>query len=310
MTLVPWDVSGNCVILTRAFWGGGAVNCFRVLLLVSAAILAPNVALANELSQRTVPTSIAQDFNWTGFYAGVSVGDARYDGGAIAGSSNVASIVPPANIVRFPTSSSNIAGFAAGGLIGYNYQVGRIVLGSETDLSYLNVKSQRSGSTSITCCRGFLENLDAEYRSEVNWLGTARARVGFVPAQRLLVYGTGGLAYGGVEITALSSNTFSGSAPPVFGGVRSGRPLPPPSRLWQGSNSEIKLGWTVGAGGEYALTDHIMLRAEYLYVDLGKSNVVANFVGTPATPAQGQIYYAATRNTTLNVARATVSYKF
>ncbi|WP_423754295.1 outer membrane protein, partial [Brucella melitensis] len=46
------------------------------------------------------------------------------------------------------------------------------------------------------------------YRSicnhRVHWFGTVRARLGFTPTERLMVYGTGGLAYGKVK-TSLSA---------------------------------------------------------------------------------------------------------
>jgi outer membrane immunogenic protein len=256
------------------------------------------MAFAEDPNGRT-PAVTMSTFNWSGFYAGVSAGGAWYDGGSFVNSSNVAAIIPPSNIIHIPTSSSNSAGFSAGGLTGFNYQIGRIVLGAETDFNYIDLKSQRLGSSNITLppicpvCVSISETLSGASYNKIDWYGTMRARLGLVPFDRLLLYGTGGLAYGMVEMSNLDSAVFSG-------GIA--------NRFWLGNSSEIKLGWTAGAGAEYALTSQIAVRAEYLYVDLGQSSVVARFQGTD--PLQSQIYYAASRDNKLSIVRAAISFRF
>jgi outer membrane immunogenic protein len=295
------------------------VNYIRIAALVGAAIVASTAAFAQE------GVRIPARFNRSGFYAGVNAGGAWYDGGSIVTSSNVAAIIPPSNIVHIPTSSSDSAGFTAGGLTGFNYQIGTIVIGAETDFTYIDLKSQRLGSSTVTVDTAAgttvilpptsvipvtpvapaapgttfilfcpcVETLSAANYSKVDWYGTVRARLGLVPFDRLLLYGTGGLAYGKVETSKLESSVFSG-------GIA--------NRLWQGNSSEIKWGWTVGAGAEYALTPQVAVRMEYLYVDLGQSSVVATFQGTD--PVQSQIYYTASRDNKFSVARAAISTKF
>ncbi len=115
---------------------------------------------------------------------------------------------------------------------------------------------------------------------------------------RLLVYGTGGLAYGQVKLagTATDSGTtimittppflstpFSGTAP--FGA------------------STMNVGWTAGAGVEGALADNWTWKAEYLYVDLGSLNVSA------AGPFASENINVHARFTT-NIVRAGFNYKF
>lgn len=80
-------------------------------------------------------------------------------------------------------------------------------------------------------------------------VGTVRARLGFTPTERLMVYGTGGLAYGKVK-TSLSAYDDGES--------------------FSAGNSKTKAGWTLGAGVEYAVTNNWTLKSEYLYTDLGK----------------------------------------
>ena len=80
-----------------------------------------------------------------------------------------------------------------------------------------------------------------------------RARAGVSPVDRLLVYGTAGLAYGKVE-SYLNATTTGGGLP--LGNI-------------DVSKSNTKVGWTVGAGAEYAVTNNWTIKSEYLYTDLG-----------------------------------------
>lgn len=85
---------------------------------------------------------------------------------------------------------------------------------------------------------------------DIDTLSTTRLRVGYA-YNRLLPYVTGGLAYGSVDLDS---------------GV-----------LGFGSEDEIHVGWTAGAGIEYAINDRIHARLQYNYVDLGEENF--NFGG-------------------------------
>ncbi|WP_089025724.1 outer membrane protein [Bradyrhizobium mercantei] len=254
-----------------------------------------SAASAADLSERSwtkAPPLVAAAFNWSGFYAGVNVGGAWYDGGNIATSSNVASILPPANIILVPASNSNQAGVTAGGLVGYNYQVDRVVLGLEADFNYVDLKSTRNGSITVALPGGVTGSFNPTNTSKIDWFGTVRGRIGFVPAERLLIYATGGLAYGEVKTSIVHSQAFSTGL----------------SRLWLGDNSDVRVGWTAGGGAEYAFTNNWTLRAEYLYVDLGTSGATATFQGTD--PVNSQIRYNASRENRFSVARAALSYKF
>ncbi len=80
-------------------------------------------------------------------------------------------------------------------------------------------------------------------RAESSWNGATRARLGYA-FDRFLVYGAAGVAYADRDVRV------------------SGR----------GSDSKTALGWTVGGGVESAVTDNILVRAEYRYSDYGKDN--------------------------------------
>jgi outer membrane immunogenic protein len=246
---------------------------------------------------------------------GVNAGGDWYGGNGFVGGDNVRSLLPASSIITIPATARTDSGFTAGGLAGYNYQIGSFVFGAETDFNYIDSHSERSGSTSILCClklrpapgfpptvlvpirgSGAVETLSLESKSQLDWFGTARARLGFLPTPRLLIYGTGGLGYGEVGRSLENSNVFTANVT---------------SRFWEGSNSEIKVGWNAGGGVEYALTSAVSIRAEYLYLDLGKSSVTANYAGLfPQTAPWTQIYYTSSHDNKFNIARAAVAYKF
>ena len=169
-------------------------------------------------------------YNWTGFYVG---GNAGYGWG------NMAVANPP----------SDIDGWFAGGQIGWNWQpIGSPwVLGLEVDSSWGEI----SRNVNFT-----YKNAIADAFSQVNYLGTARVRVGYA-IDRGMVYGTGGLAWGHHEFGFNSglggSNALSTSA-------------------------ATHTGWALGAGFEWALSRNWSMKFEYLYNYLGKENYVANVV--------------------------------
>ena len=129
---------------------------------------------------------------------------------------------------------------------------------------------------------------------KLDWLGSTRGRVGyaFFPDNRLLVYGTGGIAYGGASshldvVDAGHGVDFS-----------------------SGGGSSSRVGWTIGGGVEYAFTNNWILGAEYLYYDLGNRhlNIVQN---AAASDFLGATVFSQTKiSFSGSVARARISYKF
>jgi outer membrane immunogenic protein len=95
----------------------------------------------------------ASTINWSGFYVGANAGGDWYGGNGFASGGNVQSLVPASSLVNVPTTFDRTsAGFTAGGLVGYNFQIGTFVLGAETDFNYIDSRSDKFGSTSILCC--------------------------------------------------------------------------------------------------------------------------------------------------------------
>ena len=225
-----------------------------------AATTIAGAAFAADLPSRKVaPAYIAPApvFTWTGFYVGVNLGY------AFGGSNNVAGfgvVLPPATANHIgPLAGGNGSGSGIlGGLqIGYNWQMGSLVAGLETDIQAAGIRgnSVPAGAMGLGN-NGAAQFVAANANSRVDWFGTLRGRLGFTVTPAFLLYATGGLAYGGVK----------NSVTPVFVNVTGGSLLGVTT-----STNSTKLGWTVGAGAEYALSPNWSMKLEYLYTDLGSS---------------------------------------
>lgn len=160
------------------------------------------------------------------------------------------------------TGGFNVDGALFGGTIGGNYQMGQFVIGAEGDYDWQNIR----GSVSTGVCAA------ASCDTASNWLATFRARFGFA-ADRILFYGTAGGAATDIKSSIAALN-------------------------W-GSSTE--LGWTAGAGIEYAITDNWTAKVEYLFADFEKATCTTA-CGGGATSVSVGLYE--------NVVRAGVNYKF
>jgi outer membrane immunogenic protein len=200
---------------------------------------------------------------WTGFYAGISGG---YANGQWKGCLTNQGPCDDANFTRGKTLDAD-GGFG-GGQIGYNKQYGAFVLGGEADI----FGSSFSGKTTFISNNGVF---DKTIDSKLDYFGTVRARLGYSMGT-FLPYITGGLAWGHTNSDLTVVNVpFIG----LFGG--------PSAR---GSADEDHIGWTIGAGGEWAISPSWSLKAEYLYIDLGTKNY--SYLGTcvPAATCPGNVF--------------------
>jgi outer membrane immunogenic protein len=246
------------------------------------------------------PVFVPPPFTWTGFYIGVNAGGIWPSGGR-----NASILDPNAGLngafvgAGFPGGlGSQSAGFIGGGQAGYNWQTGAFVLGVETDFdgttlskSFNNVGSPFTSP--FAAARGIGGDfLTVNGKNSLSWLGTTRGRVGFVvtPDNRLMIYGTGGVAYGGgnSQFSAFDNKTNS---------------------FWTGNPSSTRVGWTIGGGVEYALTNNITIKGEYLYADLGSSSftTAGNLASASFFPG---VYVSGKVDYTASIFRAGVNYKF
>jgi len=143
-------------------------------------------------------------YSWMGPYIGANLG---YQWGSTTNN---------------PTQPSGIAG---GVQAGFNWQNGNFVFGGETDINL-------SGA----------DDVFAPWKFSNPWFGTLRGRIGLA-ANNFLFYGTGGLAYGAIEVQNYGL-----------------------------SETSTHLGWTVGVGAEIGLTQAWSAKLEYLYISYSGSN--------------------------------------
>jgi outer membrane immunogenic protein len=186
-------------------------------------------------------------------------------------------------------------GWLGGVHAGYNIQSGKWVYGIEADIQ----ATDQDGSVSLCAvagCGAGTAFVAANHR--LDWFGTVRGRLGLLMQPNLLLYGTGGLAYGQVS----SDYTFGlvGVTPTVSFG-----------------DSSMRTGWVIGGGVEGMLNRNWLLRAEYLYMDLGDSGSSgsatqsATFVAVDKRFVVDGIANGSLRNTfTDQIFRVGLSYKF
>ncbi|WP_238271673.1 outer membrane protein [Methylobacterium cerastii] len=279
-----------------------------VALAAVASVTLAAAAGAADLPRRAPPPVFTPVpvFTWTGFYVGVNAGYAFTENDTIrtTGINNLGAVgtpTAPANLqlnvdrnLRRPAVNMATEGFSGGGQIGYNFQFtpgSGIVVGVEADAQYTDLSRNQVQNTTNTA---FNPNvLINSYRTELNYLGTVRGRIGYA-FDRVFVYGTGGFAYGDVT----QAVTFQTGAPITYAARR----------------SSMETGYAYGGGIEYALPTEsflnffrasaVTIKGEYIRYDLGSRNL---FVGTTGGPGLGYVSRISTEG---SLARAGINYKF
>src|SRR6266850_2155131 len=219
----------------------------KLLGLVGATLLFAGPASAADLLKAPV-MPLGPAFSWTGFYIGANVGWGWSDQAVnFSGSPSTVAAIARGQI---PSSLANNPNGPLGGVqVGYNWQTGAFVLGIEADIDAADINK---GSTLSTAIGGGALPVTATANQDLNYLGTVRGRLGYTITPTLLVYGTGGFAYGGAEVSS-SVNTTPG-CPGFCGGLTS---------------SSTLTGWAAGGGLEYMISPNWTAKLEYLHYDLG-----------------------------------------
>ncbi len=274
---------------------------------VALALVAGSAIAADLPSRKAPPPAFVPPppaFSWTGLYGGVNIGYGFGAGGtntsswgyiSDAGGWGAPGFFPVGGAF---TNASNINGVTGGGQIGYNYQFSPwLVVGVEADIQAADINSKNSAVAGIG--DGFfgphvVAGTAAHY---LDWWGTVRGRLGLtLPSYpNLMVYGTGGFAYGGVNRTASFVDSFAGGVSVVGNGVY----------------DNTSTGWTAGGGVEWTpmAFPAWSLKVEYLYTDLGTTTL--NVAGIASVPANGPVLLAQDRVATrFQSVRAGVNWHF
>ena len=257
----------------------------KILKIAASAFLLSSVsAIAADLPSIKSAPAAAPTPMWTGFYAGLNAGATWGNNNNVHSTGTPswnelhegylfwAGTVRDAAVWTGNLNTNNGLGFLGGGQIGYNYEImNNFVVGLETDFqgttsntgnspSLSNSISSTSRSVNLNQSVTSLTIATMQVSKSLNYIGTARGRVGYKIIPNLLIYGTGGLAYGGVSLSA--SGWDASDNEPTF-------KFP----TWN-TSSQILAGWTVGGGAEWMFMPNWSFKAEYLYYNLGNMTAV------------------------------------
>jgi outer membrane immunogenic protein len=231
------------------------------------------------------PPIVAPVWSWTGFYVGgflggaglnnninssdgqnpsdVTVGAATFLAGTPAICDGTTPGLKPGCTASYGMGASVIAG----GTAGYNWQVGRTVLGVEAEGGYLHM----TGSAPLPFLAGAPCGVGAGYPCVVNfnarigdWYATLAGRLGVTAnalnaswSNQVLLYVKGGAAVTQVSSSEVSTGTtgFAVNVAPF---------------TFSGNNSTI-WGWVAGAGIEWAINRNWSVKAEYEFLGFDRS---------------------------------------
>lgn len=235
--------------------------------------------------------AFAQDaggHDWTGAYWGVNAGGAwgranqsySTTGGSYLGGQDVT------NFNNAGNTRNKSSGFTGGAQIGWNWQLGpNMVWGVEGDFNALDLNRSSSVTTAYTAAPGATYTQSQGVRTR--WLATIRPRIGWTMNGNNLLYATGGVAMADIRTySSFSDNLMTPGA-------------------GYSSSKSTRTGWTAGVGDEMALTNHMSVKAEYLYADLGH-----NRNGSTITGASGSAPAYQTTHFKANILRVGLNWRF
>jgi outer membrane immunogenic protein len=221
----------------------------KAIIAAAATLLGASAACAADIQDTSLKDSYERPFidaRWTGFYVGGQAGIA-------VGKAVDRDLSLPAPVITFGLTdtvhvqSTTMNGPVFGGYFGYNWQSGPLVYGLEASFSGADLEA--AWTLMDTPIFGAVP-FDTQHNitHEVDWFASATGRLGFAQG-RIMFYGLGGIVWGN-EDTTLTSSFFDLSS------------------ASERENAK-RVGWTLGLGIEYALSERFSTRIEYSHVDFG-----------------------------------------
>ena len=282
----------------------------RTLLCAAALISMTSLGYAADLPSRALapaPIYVAPAFSWTGFYLGGNVGAAWGGRDNCPGRNTIDHGVYTLDTDYLPNCNggNNRVGVIGGVQAGYNWAFGGWLLGLEGDINWLGRNNgngyeyarfgepevswyTESGSSDQTVSKDdrppMRKVTNHTYRwsgnGSANTLGTIRARFGFT-TDRALFFITGGAAFRNGDNSATITDTETV--------ITKGNKWDTLSSNWGSDNHTStttttdtrtgngnKVGWALGGGIEYALTENLSTKIEYLHAQFGNGGSVYN----------------------------------
>jgi outer membrane immunogenic protein len=203
----------------------------RILVLATLAVTALSSASvrAADLPQKPVykapMAAPGPVYNWTGCYIGANIGGAW-------GNINATDVTTGASV------SPRNSGFAGGGQVGCDYQMGQWVVGVRNIIDGTSISNGAAISDGV---------IAGTVNSHLHWFDALTARAGFLVQPNILLYGQGGAAWTSWDVTA-----FNGAGAQV-GEISGGN----------------RTGWTAGVGAEWMFAPHWSVFLEYNFMGFG-----------------------------------------
>jgi outer membrane immunogenic protein len=276
--------------------------------LTSTAVFSADLPVKAPLASMTPPS-------WTGFYIGGELGYAwsnrpdnwmPNDPVSSFFSAAASPLLVPFAGQQPLASPYNVkrSGLVGGLEAGYNWQVDpRWVAGIEADFNGANFRGWGSSSSVLSSTT----NINLNTSETTDWYDTIRGRIGWLATPNLMIFGTGGWAYGQTRQSA----TFT-FASPLVGTTGAGAggfvvTCTNNASCYSGSSTANNSGWTAGGGVEWMFDRHWSAKIEYQFVDLGSTTV---FTPAPKALIGAVSSYNVIFKDQLNVIRVGVNYRF
>ena len=245
---------------------------------------------------------VAPVFTWTGFYVGVNAGAAWHGHDNCPGLYNYSSAIIGSRVTAFaPACTSDDTSFTGGVQAGFNWQMGAVVFGLEGDVNWVGNDSRRGyGSYAFApvSSTNYYYTLDGQAQS--NLLAGIRGRLGW-SFDRALLYVTGGAAF-----RNSGSNDTIYAYDSATGGVL--------KATYGGNTDRSNVGWSLGGGLEWAFTNNVSLRVEYLHSQFNRNNgLYTNTYTVTTTPPLDFTKYAFRNDSSrdsVDVVRFGINYRF
>ena len=177
------------------------------------------------------------------------------------------------------------------------------------DISWTNLSSTASGllfSTPTGNPNGSVPGSNLSFHTDVQWIATARGRLGWLWTPNLLNYGTGGAAWGRFDNSANATCLGVVTGGCFFTASLLGAPF---------SNVRTETGWVAGGGVEWQVVNHVRVRVEYLYYRFdettsGTAPFLASAGAACIGPGPCLAAYGFSGNLNIQTVRGGISYNF
>lgn len=255
-----------------------------------------------------INTNNTPEIKWNGFYVGGNVGYWWSPTSNVSTTGSASYVYPP-----FASGASNIAnalanvgtnnfsldpnGLIGGGQIGYNYLFNKgLLIGLVMDFD----ASSNSNNSYVLQKTTNLVDFDENYISslstqqKINYLGTVRARLGYLYQPTVLFYVTGGFAYGNVTLDSTWTAQES-LGPSVFPAINT-----------QNNSTKTLTGWTAGGGAEWFFKSNWSVNMEYIYYHLNHLNSEFTLSQYNTSLSPTVLWGSASVNTALSLSVSTI----